>query len=440
MPKRWLEIFSAGTHADRWGMKRNYPIAELQQAVDNYDPSRYRPPLLVTHDTRGLKDSAVPDSEFCYGVPSKLALVGNKLMAGFGDADVAPEFLQWVANNNLIAISPSFYLPGDPQNPNSDQLSLRHIGAFGRQPVACNGLKSPKTLLRPAELSAPTATVVEFALPAPAGGFVESEGTPAEFSQGGMVVLSLLRRVREWLIESQGAERAEQVIPADALDRLPHEANSEDRDIEQLWQRVWQLDARTQPPSYQQRSNEPMTKTVTPEQPATPAPAPAPTPPPEFAQRQAELDSRAAELAAQQAELERRAAELAAQEDASARQRAVEFSQSLANLTAGDGERVVEILYRIETGKSGPVEFSAGTETIAEAFRGVLSRLCEAPPGVPDLEERTKGAGEQEFKAPEYQAADGYTVSPERARQYSEAKAYQRKHNCTLEEALAAVS
>ena len=417
MAKRWLEFFRSGCHTDRRGFSREYPTQELKDAIASYDPTQYKAPLIISHETKGVADFAVSEQPFCFGFPTELKLVGDRLKAGF--EKIAPEFLEWVQNGNLIAVSPSFYLPDDSRNPTPGKLHLRHIAALGKNPPAVKGLDGLESLL--VEMGEATEGTVEFAFPAKEGSLFAPE-----FSMAEREMVSLFRRMREWLLESHGAEVADRVIPGLELDSLAEYATYESDEIRRIWDRIWALEPHNSEPEYNQQEELMPTKEELDAREA------------ELAKKQKDLELQNTEFSEREKAIAAREAEIKAKEVELLRQQATEFAEGLDGLTAGDAPRVAELYYQISANQIP--EFAEGdkSESALDVFKGVIRRLCETAPQ-PEFGEQAP-ADECTDSAPEFSAAPGYEVDPEKARLYAEAKALAMRKGITLSQAIATIN
>jgi hypothetical protein len=136
-----LEIFRAGTHTSGSGDRRTWTRADLQEIAATYDTERFKAPLIVSHNTDGVEDHKLPDSELAYGYPDSLKVVGDKLIGSF--SKIVPQVSSWIKNGQIFAVSPSIYLPNSPANPTPGKFSLRHIALLGKSPPAVKGMEAP---------------------------------------------------------------------------------------------------------------------------------------------------------------------------------------------------------------------------------------------------------------------------------------------------------
>jgi ribosome-binding protein aMBF1 (putative translation factor) len=195
-----IDIFRAGTHTANNGATYTFSREQLGEVVNTYNPTVFRAPLIVSHNTKGIADHKIADKELCYGIPKYLRLVGGTLKAGF--EKVAPQMRQWVKDGMLHSISSSFYLPDSPNNPYPGKMSLRHIAALGASPPAVKGL-APLELCE-FNVYQLEQGVCEFSMP------TNFYNACADLFQG----------FREYLIDSESVEVADRVLPSDAIASL----------------------------------------------------------------------------------------------------------------------------------------------------------------------------------------------------------------------------
>lgn len=228
MPKDLIEIeiLVPGQHTASNGVQVEFTPADVQEIVDSYNPDHFRAPLIVSHDTQGIEDSTLAHTEFSYGIPDYLKVVGGKLKAVF--SKVAPEFQDWVRDRKLHSISPSIYLRDSKANPYPGQLALRHIAALGASPPAIKALEPLYKAFEPVALSElcweeGVEGAVSFSMPAgeETVNFCACSGTDVSPS-----VPTVMQRLREFLIAEFKLETADQVLPAQAIDSLRAEAKT----------------------------------------------------------------------------------------------------------------------------------------------------------------------------------------------------------------------
>ncbi|KFK91766.1 hypothetical protein [Serratia sp. Ag2] len=184
-----LHIFKAGTHTDMHGQKLQFSDADIQAMAAAYDPALHEAPIVVGHPK--TDDPA-------YGWVKSLAATGKDMLAEPHQVD--PAFKELVDNHRFKKISAAFYAPDSPGNPVPGVYYLRHVGFLGAQPPAVKGLKS-------AEFGEANEGVVEFA----DWGFTTSA--------------TLFSRLRDFMIEQFGLEKADEALPPWQLEALREAAN-----------------------------------------------------------------------------------------------------------------------------------------------------------------------------------------------------------------------
>lgn len=190
----WVEIFRAGTHTDAKGREFTASTADLDQIVANH--ALGRAPAVLGHPK---------DNDPAYAWVDELKRDGESLFAKFGD--INPAFDDGVAlgayRNRSIKIV----------RDKARGLRLWHVGWLGAQPPAVDGL-SPNA--------------VQFA-----AGDVEDEHEfgAAEDAASSLTwaldgVGRLLRGLRDHVIEQDGVEVADRVLPAWQIDSVVTSAQS----------------------------------------------------------------------------------------------------------------------------------------------------------------------------------------------------------------------
>lgn len=184
-----IEIFRAGTHTDSHGATLSFSEGDLAATARAYDPAVSEAPIVVGHPKADAP---------AYGWISSLSAEGGRLFATPDQVD--PSFAEMVRAGRYKKLSASLYSPSSPANPRPGTWYLRHVGFLGAQPPAIKGL-------------AP----VNFA----AG---DEEGTvTVEFSEEMSFIsrlVGLLRGVRDYITERDGADKAEAALPSRTLDSL----------------------------------------------------------------------------------------------------------------------------------------------------------------------------------------------------------------------------
>lgn len=167
----------------------NYTAADLQKTVAAYDPEIHEAPIVIGHPR---------DNKPAWGWVRSLSAVGDTLKAAW-DITV-PEFSEWLGNKAFKKRSISLYPPKHPDHPlgkDSDIYYLKHVAFLGAVPPKVKGMpddfsESPEEGL----------VTVDFA------------------DWGDNLNVQLWRSLRDWLVDTAGAEIAERVLPTQKIDWL----------------------------------------------------------------------------------------------------------------------------------------------------------------------------------------------------------------------------
>lgn len=228
-----IEVFQVGTHQGDNGKTYDYPSEKVDQAIANFDPKKFRPPLIVTpamnHDHRPYGDQDLAMSPLSHGIPSKLERVGDRVFAEFEKH--TPHFAEWLKQGRIPGISAAFYSESDPRNPNPGEATFRHFA--GVLFPSIKGMELPGF-----------SELVE------AGAEPLTEDLAAAFGEAeSVIILDSLYRLRDWLVENKGREEAESVLPIeqlrDALALAQAENRNQDLMLEQIWSAIAGLAERT---------------------------------------------------------------------------------------------------------------------------------------------------------------------------------------------------
>ncbi len=173
-----IEIFKPGTFRAMDGTEIKFSEVELRETAEAYDPEISRAPLVVGHPK--TDDPA-------YGLVKRLEFSGSKLRADPEQVD--PAFAELVNSGRFHTVSASFYTKTSPDNPKPGVFYLRHVGFLGAAQPSLKGLKRPTLSFQASDRG-----VVAF-----------------EFSEEQNA--TLWRRLREWFIGTFGIDKADQVVP-----------------------------------------------------------------------------------------------------------------------------------------------------------------------------------------------------------------------------------
>lgn len=169
----WIEIFAGGQQTDTNGRTHDGDWF-IDRAVETFDPAYHEPPHVIGHPA----DDA-PAYGWISAVKSEVVDGVKRLLAK--STQMVPQFEESVKAGAYKKRSAAFYSDG----------RLRHVGWLGAVPPAVKGLAD----VRFAEKEA---LIFEFA-----------ESSPWSWN----ALADLFRRLREWIIEKDGRQAADAVIP-----------------------------------------------------------------------------------------------------------------------------------------------------------------------------------------------------------------------------------
>lgn len=193
-----LTIFKLGKHLP------NYTDADLAATVAAYDPAVHEAPIVVGHPRT---DSPA------FGWIDSVAAVGEALMGT--TKQVSTEFSEWVRQGYWKKRSASFYPPGHVDHPlgtDSQVYYLKHVGYLGANPPKVKGMPDFEFSEQPED----GLLTIDF------GENVALDfGEWANRTNGG-----LWRRLREWLISTEGKEKADELVPGYEIESLLSETDN----------------------------------------------------------------------------------------------------------------------------------------------------------------------------------------------------------------------
>lgn len=367
--KEPIQISRVGRATATNGMVIDFTDPLLAGVAKGYDPAKYQAPLVIGHPQMNAP---------AYGWVRSLDYAGGVLRVP-EVVQLDPAFADLVNAGRYKTVSASFFLPDSPNNPTPGQMALRHVGFLGAVPPAVKGLK-------PAQFADGDALTVEFAA---------VDGWTLSSALG--LVGSILGGVRDLFVETQGAEKAEAVLPRQHLD-----------DLQAAAERVRQQASDRPAPGFSDSPPTPKDDLMTEE-----------------------------ELKAREAELAKRESAVAAQEAA--------FADAARKAVHRDNEALLDGL--IQDGRFRPTQkavtlafmdgLDAASATIdfADADGKVrkVSQLdayreqLKAAPKLVEFGEHPK-AGEDLASVADFAAPAGFVVDPDRAQLHARAVAYQAAH------------
>jgi hypothetical protein len=356
-----IEIFKAGSFVAMNGQRYTFTAQHVQELADTYNPSFADAPLVVGHPKLTSPR---------FGRAGRLFINDAGVLCAEAD-EVVPEFAEAVNARLYPKVSASIYLPDAPGNPTPGKHYLRHIGFLGGAAPAVKGLKS-----------------VEFAA---------DEAGILDFSYEARTIVSIFRRLRDWLVDKDGLDAAQKIIPDYQLDNLAEDAVRDE------------ISGSDALPGF---SN--------------------PDPQMETNVNKAALDAQAASLAQKESDLTNLAAQLAAREAALKKADHADFAEALVasgHLLPGQKDTVVVLLCQLDAANQ-VADFAEGHEhhgkTTADLFKAFLSSQPKqvvygrvAPPAA----DGGASSGTADFAAP-----PGYDVDPEGLAVVQKANAYMKEH------------
>lgn len=359
-----IQISKTGARATSVeGVTVDFSEQLLAEVAAGYDPALHEAPLVIGHPS--LQAPA-------YGWVRGLSFADGALVA---KADPLPQLVDLVRQQHVKKVSASFYPPTAANNPTPGKWYLRHVGFLGAAPPAVKGL---------APVSFAEGDSVQVELDVQAVSFGE---LPGYFGAG---VHRLLRRLRDWMVERDGAERADAVLPQWELDNLGETAAAATQE---------EIDERTQEsrPSSGPASFADPSRAVS----ASLNPLANPLANPHERNSHVSADNQAA-LAAERARADRAEAELNALRSAEAARQAqarqaecASFADRMvseARWPAGARDVLVSTLVHLET-PVGEAAVSFGEGDAAQPLAAVLrEQLQSLPPAVSFAEHARAGA------------------------------------------------
>lgn len=359
-----LQIFKAGTHTAEDGRVLSFSDADVQQIADSYDPALHEAPIVVGHPKADLP---------AYGWGKALQARDGVLFAEPQQVD--PAFAEMVNAGRFKKISASIFMPDSPGNPTPGKFYLRHIGFLGAQPPSVKGLKSATF--------ADGEDAACFAMP---------------LRSIGWSLTDVLQRLRDWLIDKEGLETADQVIPQWQIRSLD-DATRDDGDKADIANYALCDDgdvlkrALKSNPAFESavinlvgRNRDQVRKESS-----------------SMSQenKDAQFAEREKSLGEQASALDAREKALAAREAAARREDAAAFAEGLVSdgkILPRNQAAVVELLLALPAGGS-PLNFAEGDDQVSKPADQVLRELLTSLPKVVDFSEKSGGNGDESTPA-----------------------------------------
>lgn len=181
-----IPVFKPGTHTAVDGRTITFTLENCIDLAESYDPSLSEAPAVIGHPKLTAP---------AYGWAKTFQIKDGLVYAELDQ--VNPEFAEAFNSGAYKKRSLSIYLPESPGNPKPGHYYARHIGFLGAAAPAIKGLPDVSFAESNGEHGA-----IEFAMP---------------FNEDFLLMFSNLR---EYLIEKDGIEKADQLLPKWQLEYL----------------------------------------------------------------------------------------------------------------------------------------------------------------------------------------------------------------------------
>lgn len=362
-----LQVLKVGTHTDSKGQVHEFTEGMLKDIASKYDPATHEAPMVLGHPK---------DNDPAVGWIKSAEYNENTKSLELETDKEHPDFMEAFNNGSFKKWSVSLY----------PDMSLRHLGFLGAVPPAIKGL-----------------SFIGFSQNAPEDGltfdFMDYDEA-FRFQDAGR----LFRSLREYLIEKEGLEKTNALLPDWIINELE---NTKPTPMKEEAKAV---------PSFSEKPKEGQTMMTQEEQ-------------AEFDRLKAENAS----FAEKQTTLE---AEIDALKATAKQKEFNDFCEGLVaqgRMKATDKDKNVNLLLSLDKANVS-VEFSENAKTAVDAMK---ETLAQAPVAVDFKEHATKDKASGESK--DYASAEfkGVKVDEDRAVLFNEAKAIQEKEGVSFEVALA---
>lgn len=181
-----IEVFRPGTFRPMQGEPITYSAADLRAVADAYDPETAPAPVVVGHpETDAPAFGWVESFEYDAG--------RGRLFANLHE--IEPAFAEMVKAGRYKKVSMAFFGPDQGHNPAPGTWYPKHVGFLGAAAPAVSGLRNA------AFAGAAGAT------------FTAAFGAASRSA-------SIFRRLRDWIIDRDGLEAADKLLPAWEIDWL----------------------------------------------------------------------------------------------------------------------------------------------------------------------------------------------------------------------------
>ena len=199
VPGLRVEVLKVGTFRDMHGRDITVTRDDLTELATSYDTARYRAPVVIGHPK--VEDNA-------WGVIERFEVDGDSLYAIEGQVDA--QFSAFRDAGHYAERSLSYFLPDSPNNPTPGKKHAKHLGFLGGAAPAVPGLERLQGRQRVAALSAFD----------PEDTLVVSLSMRNDRRWGFSTAASMFSGLRDWVVETFGLDKADQVIPRWQIDSL----------------------------------------------------------------------------------------------------------------------------------------------------------------------------------------------------------------------------
>ncbi|XKM14243.1 hypothetical protein RCS94_03500 [Orbaceae bacterium ac157xtp] len=190
-----IPVFKPGTHTAVDGRKISFTLENCIDLAESYDPSLSEAPAVIGHPKKNPDKNKPSLTAPAYAWAKSFQVKDNLVYAELDQ--VNPDFAEAFNAGSYKKRSLSIYLPDSPGNPKPGHYYARHIGFLGAAAPAIKGLPDASFAESDGEQGA-----AEFAMP---------------FDEDFLLMFSNLR---EYLIEKDSIEKADQFLPKWRLEYL----------------------------------------------------------------------------------------------------------------------------------------------------------------------------------------------------------------------------
>jgi hypothetical protein len=210
-----LHVFRSGTHRTAGGRELYFSEEDVHTSAAVYDPGVCKAPLVIGHPEGGSAPSFGHAASFSAEEGSE-----GEAELYCDTARVPQEVVEWAEDGHISGVSASFYAPEQEANPVPGTWYPRHIGLLGQQQPAIKGLDNWPNFEEDEE------EAVELVV-----SFAEGNADFAEASRVADLVGRMMRSMRDFLIDTEGTDTANQVLPPFWIEDLEEEGRGDATDF-----------------------------------------------------------------------------------------------------------------------------------------------------------------------------------------------------------------